>query len=204
MSRTQHNTIKALATMLPIWIVAACIPLLLSECNSNDYIATPRPTAYPRIALHDSSFTAVALPRISLQVSTSAIASLHEKENATWIDINYPNYNATIHATYTPVDNTTLNATLANRSERIALDLGDTTFENISINNPDGTSANIYATRNNMVTPLMFLATDHKSWILSGAVAFDGTSTINYDSVAPIVNTLQRDLIHTLQNLSQQ
>ena len=150
------------------------------------------------------SFTAVALPRISLQVSTSAIASLHEKENATWIDINYPDYNATIHATYTPVDNTTLNATLANRSERIALDLGDTTFENISINNPDGTSANIYATRNNMVTPLMFLATDHKSWILSGAVAFDGTSTINYDSVSPIVNTLQRDLIHSLQNLSQQ
>lgn len=200
MSRNHNNALKALATMLPIWIAAACIPLILSECNNSDVTTIPRRQAYPRISVHDSVYTTTNLVPINLEISK--IATLSARNNtSTWIDIAYPQYNATIHCTYTPVTLATIHQAIANRNERIALDLGDSFFENTSINNPNGTSANIYATHTNMVTPIMFIATDHSSWILSGAVAFNTTEIVQYDSVSPIINALKRDLIHTMQNL---
>ena len=190
--------------MLPIWITAACATMLLSECRQDNDITTPRRQAYPRIQLLDTTYCNQQRLPLKLAVNSATNVSISNNKSSTWINISYPTYKATIYCTYTPAIPNTISSMIDNRMERIALDLGDSFYENTTINNPNGTVANIYSTTSNMVTPIMFLATDKKSWVLSGAMTFDSNTIVDYDSVAPVINAVKRDLIYTLQNIDKQ
>lgn len=204
--RHRHNALKSLLAMLPIWIVAASIPLMLSECGNRDTTPIPRQKAYPRLALADSAYVGTDVLPIGLEIN--AVATLtkvgDESDNSrgtVWFDIAYPSYDATLHCTFTPVGQLTLEQVLANRSERIALNLGDATYENTQVANPAGVAGNIYVTRSNMVTPVMFLVTDRRDWVLSGAMTFNAGNVAVYDSVAPIVKAVRGDIEHMLKTI---
>lgn len=202
----KKSTFAILLTLLPIWSVAIISALVLSECTADDIKPIPRRTAYPRIEICDTTYCKSALLPITLEINSKATAislnNKHGNDKSQWIDINYPTYNGVLSCTFSPATDTfSLNKILENRTERIALNLGETSFEVTDISNIYGISGKIYFTQTNMVTPLMFVATDHDKWVLSGSFGFNSSQVITFDSVAPIIEAVNNDLIHAIKNL---
>ena len=58
-------------------------------------------------------------------------------------------------------------------------------------------------TRSSLTTPLQILAHDGKN-VISGALYFNFSPSTSPDSVSPIVDAVNRDLIHTLKHIRTQ
>lgn len=206
----KHNVLTAIIAMSPMWLIAFAASLILSDCSGETQTNMPRQKAYPRIATHDSTFTALASNPIHFEISTAAEVTLDSintskvtGENSRWINISYKGYNAVIYYTFTPVDATTINNVLANRDERMALNAGDNPSELTRITNANGFSSRILTTTQSVVTPIQFISTDGKDWVVSGAVHLSGMYTADTDSLSPVINVLRRDIIHSLTTIKK-
>ena len=114
--------------MLPTFVVAALFILLTGDCTgrTDSSSAVPRRTAYPRIELYDSVYRPVSLTlpvRIMVNDSTTVDIASHS-DAATWIDVRYPRYGATLRLTLSRLEGDSLLMAIANRRERMALNAG--------------------------------------------------------------------------------
>lgn len=168
--------------------------------------AVPRPVAFPRPALHDSTFTLPEAFPVPLKINAEAIVSYPkgspeaspDGRRTLWADITYPLYGATIHCTFTPVDASNKSAVTDNRLQRMALNIPDgAEAEQTDIAGRSGRYLTLLLeARSPSVTPLQFLSVG-PDWIVSGAVRYDDASRpSSADSVAPVIDALRRDLIH--------
>ncbi|MBQ9077282.1 MAG: hypothetical protein IJY31_05505 [Muribaculaceae bacterium] len=209
MSKRKANTFTAALTVVTLWTVAFFFSLLFIDCvnNSGHDIATPRRTAYPRIEIYDSVYLPIESMPINIEVNAHTILqedSLRDNSDGSrWINIMYPGYNATLHCTFTPVNATTVGTVTGNRNERMSLNAGDLTSELTEITTPHGTTGRILTTPESTVTPLQFIATDNRSWVFSGALYLTRQHTGNIDSIAPILHSVRRDIVHSIRNLRQ-
>lgn len=189
--------------MLPMWIIAIICSIVLCECSGNN-TPTPRRKAYPRIETHDSTFTEIVNCPIFFEMSAISSITLdsvnNESENSSrWINIYYKSYNATIYCTFTPVNSLTLKDVIANRYERMVLNSGDHPSELIELTNANDFRSQILTTEQSRVTPIQFLSTNNRNWVISGALYIDNNS--NIDSIKPIINIVKRDIIHSLKTV---
>ena len=204
----KHNTFTAFVAMLPVWLLAILCASVLCDCKNNS-ADTPRRKAYPRIVTHDSSFVAVANAPLHFEISDFAQITLdtviaNEKNEGTrWLNVYYSQYNATIHSTFTPVDDSTIDDILENRSERMALNAGNHTSELLELTNANGFASQILVTEESNTTPLQFISTDNKKWVVSGALYLNGESKSNVDSIRPVINVIKRDIIHSLKMINK-
>lgn len=194
------------------------LAVIAGSCGSNvsgDADAVPRRRAYPRIELPDSAFTFIQTesnglslspsisPSLSLAMNNATEYAVHSKEgNASlFIDVDYPGLNAAIYFTITPVDNTTLAAVIDNRLERVSLNLGGADAELLEFDSPAGFENKVFVSRADISTPVQFIATDGETTVISGTSFLKDASAANADSLAPVVNMLRRDILHTLKTL---
>lgn len=208
MSKKNNRTFTAAISVTILWAVAFSASLLFVDCvnNSNDNIAIPRRTAYPRIEVYDSVYSPVIYLPINIEANSRATVRIdslrNNRDGNRWIDIVYPAYNATLHCTYSPADATTIAGIIENRSERMFLNTGDLTSELTEIFTPSGTTARIANTPASNVTPIQFIASDNRSWVFSGALYLNNQGNpSNSDSVAPVLKAVNRDIMHLIRNL---
>ena len=90
-----------------------------------------------------------------------------------------------------------------NRTQRISLNTGSYTSELIELTNVNGFKSQLIITPESQVTPLQFLSTDGKDWVISGALYINQAPNSNPDSIKPILNVLKRDMIHTLKTIGK-
>ncbi len=191
--------------MLPVFAVALLFIVLTEDCSGNgNTSAVPRRTAYPRIELYDSTFhDASAELYAILMVNDSAQTDItsHSPE-ATWIDVRYPRYGATLRLTLSCLSGKALHEAIANRSERIALNAGGMQSTVTQLTSAENISSEIITTPGAMVTPLQIIATDSSSILLTGALEMPASaeSAEYYD---PIVKGVERDLIHMAKHLAK-
>lgn len=196
-------------SVLPIWVLAGVFALSVSECDGNsarDDVAIPRRVAYPRINVPDSIYRPISGAMLHFEVNTSALAALDTTQNkdadTQWYNIDYPDYSATLHCTLSRLDKSSLPAAIANRQERMALNIGDLFAEITEFSNPEGFHSIIVQTQGATPLPLQFLSTDSLHLMVYGALYFKNESAINNpDSIAPIISAVNRDIIHTLKTL---
>lgn len=204
----RHNTFTAFVAMLPVWFLAILCASILCDCNNNS-VDTPRRKAYPRIVTHDSSFVAVANAPLHFEISDIAQITLdtiianEKSEGSQWLNVFYGQYNATIHCTFTPVDDSTIDDILDNRSERMALNAGNHTSELLELTNANGFASQILVTEESNTTPLQFISTDNKKWVVSGALYLNGDGRSGVDSIRPVINVIKRDIIHSLKMINK-
>ncbi len=198
---------KRLLLMLPTFVVAALFILLTGDCTgrTDSSSAVPRRTAYPRIEFYDSVYRPVSLTlpvRIMVNDSTTVDIASHG-DAATWIDVRYPRYGATLRLTLSRLEGDSLFTAIANRRERIALNAGGLRSTVTELTAPNGLSSEIVATPGAMVTPLQIIATDSTGLLFTGALemppALPGNDAEYY---MPIVEGVERDLIHMAKNLT--
>lgn len=190
---------KTLSLLLPL-----CLANLLYACSGqtpHDKTPVPRPEAWPRIAIYDSIYQTVdSLPIIFEANSSAKIEHTHPG----WVNINYPAYKSTIYLTVTETNPAEIESVVDNRLERMALNISENAdarqehfvspeFESLMLVSP-GTRS----------TPLQFVATDRRSTVVSGTAFFHNAGRItSTDSVAPVIESLKRDLVHALNNLTK-
>lgn len=204
----KHNILIAFFTMLPIWIIAIVFSLFFSDCSNDKQANMPRQKAFPRTNTHDSTFVDLPSAPMHFEISSQAEITLdsintgkNTGENSRWFTLLYPQYNVEIYCTFTPVNANSLDNVIDNRTQRMKLNAGDLTSELTELTNANGFNSQVLTTIESQVTPIQFISTDNKNWVVSGAVYFKNPHNNNLDSITPIINVIQRDIIHSLKTI---
>lgn len=168
--------------------------------RQSQYVAVPKPTAYPRVADPGTEYIAIDSLPVVLMANSAAIVN---RPRPQWIDIAYPGLGVTLHVSLTPTTPAEFDQVIANRSERMALNVADVSSTGqTQLDSPDFTSV-VISSPETRPTPLQFLAHDGGRFVISGAAFFsDVTPDASIDSLAPIVSYVERDIVRALSNLS--
>lgn len=189
------------------WLLIAAVLMsvmvLPAACSGGDNSAPiPRRKAYPRIEIPDSAYRSEPGLPYSLQINDSAIGNLTKSDGRNdWVDVEYPAHNAVIYYTFSTVDPSQLESAIDNRSERIALNLGGREAEILSFATPYSLDCEVIVDNQGAgATPVQFIATDHRCFVVSGAAHIKGDK-MSIDSISPVVDMLRRDVVHSLKTL---
>lgn len=171
------------------YILISAISILLFSCTGEKEKSFPRRYAYPRIELYADSTKTVTLPSSTFNINAAATV---ESPRPEWLDISYPRYGAVLHISEntlaTPAQ---LDEAIANRRQRIALNLGDTEAESLEYTTPNGFSILQIKALDASGTPVQFIAVKDLT-LISGAFVFTHQST-NLDSISPIITALNTE-----------
>ena len=171
---------------------------LFASCGA-DESATPRRRAYQRIEAYDSAYVAVDSLPVRLLANSSARVS---RPRPDWVNIIYPRYNATVFISVTAASPDDIPSVVDNRTERIGLNIGDATAVKSTVTDNGGFISTLYEAPAAVATPLQFVATDSRRYVVSGSVFFNNAGDIgSMDSVAPVVAAIRRDLVVALDSL---
>lgn len=181
--------------------VFAIISLIFIMFGCGDKTA-PKPIAYPYIENGVTEYAphnATSFP-LQFDIANNTTTQSDDKNNR-WINILYPQYNATIYCTYINTNKETLQQDLAKNRELVyvhsKLSSGITSLNyNDSINNIWG---ELYILKGNVATPLQFIATNNSSYIFRGSLYFN--TQVDNDSVAPIVEYIQSDMARIIESI---
>lgn len=178
-------------------IIIFLLAIILVSCKNNDPI--PRPKAYFRIdtpvkeyKLYDDvcPFT-FEIPVYSFIVK--------EKQDYCWMDIYFPQNEATIYLTYKEV-NDDINTHLEDSREFVYKHtVKADAIEEIIYENPE---LNVYGTlydlKGNTATSVQFYLTDSTNHFLRGSLYFNVPP--NKDSLAPVIDFIREDIIHMMES----
>lgn len=177
-----------------------------------DQATWPRPYGWPRLAEVAPDYAPVAdslAAPLSFEINSHAEASRPAGNNggARWIDIAYRPYGATLHLTLTrAAAEAEATAAIDNRLERLSLNSDPALTRRADVRSADGAFAGIMAvTPAGSATPVQFVVSGGRGaarWVVSGAVHYPAAASAKADSVAPAVETLARDVAHTISTLT--
>lgn len=189
-------------TVLKLIVIATIVTIMSACTGKSSNVSVPRPVAYPRVAELDSSYVALDSIPLYIEINRSVVI---KRSGGLWFDIVYPDYGAVVYVTLTSTSPDSMQSVIANRRERITLNIADaanTIYTEIT--SPCFTSVLVHSPMS-YATPLQFLASDGERWVVSGAAFFhDVRHEAPADSLRPMIETIRRDLVHTLSTLNRQ
>lgn len=180
-------------------VIAAIALAAISAAGCTRQADTPVPkrTAYPRPFLYPDTTVTAAVGGLAFDIKAAADTT-RSREN--WLDISYPRYNAVIHIGVRALSSDAeLDEAIANRMERIALNLGDRNAVVSDFVNPAGFTCRTVTSTDGGPVPVQFMAYSAER-LLSGAVTIEGPSE-PADSIAPTVRSLATDVEILLKSL---
>lgn len=171
-------------------IVAVIFCFLMIYSCSSDY--SPKPTGYPRLELPGHEYVPFDLfPEFQFDISTIAYIDTLDQE---WFNIVYPQFNARLYCSLVSYPKNNLRAMSeemqgfiylhTQRSEAIE----EISFENIE----KEVYGTVYLLKGSMPSPIQFVITDSIESLFRGALYFQ--SKINQDSIAPVVEYINKDI----------
>lgn len=181
---------------------ALLMTTVLLSCNGNTPEGgVPLPRSYHRINIYNAEYETIdSLPLRWEANRGSTVTAKELNRNGIFLDLSYPNYNATLHITFSTIENDGhLSELIANRTERMKLNAGDEESEVIEFNTPEGFSSTILITPKGTPTPVQFISYNRK-WAVSGALLLSSVPQ-SADSIAPVTEAVAKDVTHALQCL---
>ena len=178
--------------------------LLLAACHGGDY--TPKPTAYLRFDMPAKSYSPVDTAALPFTFERGADARLDLKRDnrrEKWVDLVYPHYKGYIFLSYKAITGPDdLRAQVDTSYELMKQHFDYSTgVDEQRFVNPE---AQVYATTyllkgSTVASTYQFWATDSVSHFLRGALFLDCVP--NNDSLAPVLEYLQKDIDHLIETL---
>ncbi|WP_372775116.1 gliding motility lipoprotein GldD [Mangrovibacterium sp.] len=175
--------------------------LFLTACNET-YV--PKPRGYYRISFPEKSYhpTNEALP-YSFELADYAQIKYTKdsRSNEEWVNIVTPANRADIHLTYMKLEGD-LNKHIED-SRRLAYDhsiKADAINERLFLNPEKDVYGTIYFIEGNAASPMQFYLTDSTKHFLRGA--FYIREIPNIDSIQPVIDFLEPDVIHFIQTFN--
>ena len=181
--------------------------LLTAACGgAGSDAAVPRPMAWPRIEMPDSSYRVVNARGVRITLNESADADVSPVQGGAWIDVGYRVTGSPhLYLTLTECGPEGPDDVLANRRERVMLNLGGQRCEITEFATPSGWECMLVVARGSMTTPVQLLANDgHR--VLSGALTLSLPDSLATDPAmsAPVIDAVERDMIVLLKGLGDE
>lgn len=177
-------------------LAAALLAVVASACGGGEENSVPRRRAYARVDTYPAEYRAVEVGGIPLEINTSAAAASPREG---WLDVRYPRYGATLHLAVARPDAAALDQAVANRRQRMSLNLGGATAEQTTLAG-DSYVCELLVSRDAVATPVQLLAVGADGTLVSGAAVIAGR-TEPVDSLRPVVEALRADALHLLMHL---
>jgi len=180
-----------------IVIAGACF--LFLACGEEFY--TPKPRGYFRIDIPDTTYTPLEgkYPYFFEHSNRAVIDSLEKREKY-WINLEYPDLNATLHITYKCMDTIDL-TDLINDSRTLVFKQivkADDILESHILDTATNLYGKIYETLgNDAACSFQFWVTDRQKHFFRGSLYLNQVP--QNDSLAPVINYLKNDLMHLIK-----
>jgi len=184
--RTNGN-MKIIRTLC--FFFAGC--LITVACR--DYF--PKPNGYFRFELPVNSYYSDDFKNCIFDLSKEATMTETATES---FNIVYPKWNATIYCSLFPLKQ----SSLENLTEESLYFVERQAFQSVRTKQFDNPEAQVYALifhiQGNTPSPTQFLLTDSIHSFLRGALYFE--DNINRDSIAPVLDYINTDIQHFIEN----
>ncbi|MDR2125440.1 MAG: gliding motility lipoprotein GldD [Prevotellaceae bacterium] len=180
------------------FLIISLVLVLITSCGNHSQ--TPKPYGYFRITMPENTYRKFDAGK-PYRFEYSAISEIEDrtdKPEQHWINIVYPQHNATIYLTYHNV---------RNNLDAIINDSHNFTYRHTikadAINEmtyyfPEKKVFGLYAElEGDAASPIQFLLTDSTRNFLRGSLYFNVEP--NSDSVAPVVDFIRKDIIHLME-----
>lgn len=183
------------------------IPLavVLTACSSggDSRTAVPKPEAWPRVEVYPPDYQPLANAPLHFEANR-ALQPLPSEHPGWWFSMAYPRYGATLFITFTKAGSyDEQQQIVANRLERMQMNAGSASSQLTRLTSEGGFDAQLLTTRHGSSTPVQLLAVGD-GWVVSGAVALSNPADITRpDSLAPVIDAVEADLLHALKHLKQ-
>lgn len=188
--------------MTRLSLLLPAIALIAGACSGRHDAsggAIPRREAHHRIVECDSATVDLRLPYVTLALNAAAVIdTMTADSHNLWVNVTYPRYNAVIRYTLTTGDASILDEAIDNRQERMRLNAGSNHCDISHFINPSGAEGVIWSHPAACVTPLQLLATDGKTYMISGTAEMRDS---NIERATPVVEILRRDMNITARSL---
>lgn len=160
---------------------------------------TPKPRGYFRLEPTQAVYLKLPVSDLSYSFSISEKVTVElPEEQQGWINLNYPEFNATVYCSYLPVEGklTELTDETLKLVERMGQPFNASAYEN-----PDTRVYGIFFDINgDIASPIQFYLTDSLSHFFRGALYYHAIP--NTDSIAPMTDYLRKDMIELVQTFS--
>lgn len=182
-----------------IFLVVCLLPFLFS-CKQK---YTPKPIGYARIDFPQKEYQRYDsnCPYSFEYPNYGIIDPNPPKSNEPcWININFPNYNGTIHLSYKKINNNLPeyiedSRTLAYKHTVKA----DAIYEKVYKDTLHDVYGIVYNIKGNVASSVQFFATDSIRHFLRGSLYFK--TEPNIDSLSPVISYFKKDVIHLIETL---
>lgn len=183
---------------LPFVLVAM---MLFGACEQ-EY--TPKPRGYMRIALPEKSYHEIETDcPYSFETAdySEFIPKKSQGEESCWFDISYPQFKAKLHFSYKPVDGNLAtyledSRTLTNKHISQASNID----EMMILKEEQRVFGTIFTVEGSRAaSSVQFHMTDSTNHFLRAALYFNVTP--NNDSLAPVIDFLEEDILHLIETL---
>ncbi len=186
---------------IPLFFLTGILMLSIYSCR-NDY--TPKPRAYFRIDLPAKDYQQLdsTFPyKFEYPVYSVLNPDRLSPEEENWINIDYPEYRASIHLSYKEVDNNLSKYLEDSRTMVMKHMPKASSIKDQLIFRPE---ENIYGLKYKIeglgaASPYQFFATDSAKHFIRGALYFNVKP--NNDSLAPVIDFIREDIDHMIQTL---
>ena len=180
------------------------LTIFISSC---DDVYNPKQIGYHKIDLPKPEYKKLDLDLpYSFEHSIYSVSRPHKKSkfsNINWIDVYYPNFDASIELTYKKVTddkkefNKMLNDArkLTNKHNIKAYAIDETV-----IKTPMGLRASVFELEGDVPSQFQFYVTDSTNHFFRGALYFK--TAVKNDSLQPIIDYVSVDIVHMLNTLN--
>lgn len=188
-------------TRLALWgAIFLCATFIFNSCRQK---YTPKPMEYFRIDMPSRSYQQLdtIFPYFFEYANIATIEQRSRKNEPYWINIHYPQFKGTIHMSYKKVENNLENLledsrTLVYKHTIKADGITESQFEN----RDKKVFGILYNIEGNTASSIQFTATDSTNHFLRGALYF--MNHPNQDSLAPVIQYIEKDIQHMMETLT--
>jgi len=193
--------------LLPLsFFIVPVLALFLSACGG-EKTYLPRPKGYFNIVTPEPAYLRYdSLCPFRFEYSRYAVLqpySRGDEKQPCWFDLHYPQFHATIHATYDPVNNN-LKSYIDDSHTLVYKHVVKSSGidEALVIDTVSDVYGTVYNIEGDPASPYQFFLTDSTHHFFRAALYFDFKP--NYDSLAPVLNFLKADMDHIVETFEWQ
>lgn len=190
--------------IIQILLTFCTIAFLTIACQNNE-VYSPKPRAYYRIAINDTTYQTLEnkFP-YCFEYSSHAFIDpyqLHDNSSKYWINIVYPQLNAIVYISYLNFNNDSLLNVMINDSRTMVfkqIKKADDIIESHIIDDSNAVYGKIYEViGNEAACPLQIWITDKKQHFFRASMYFGCKP--NNDSLQPAIDFLKKDMFHLVE-----
>lgn len=197
---------KLLKINIFLALILVIILLTTQGCVEKEAVPAPKPFGYFRISLPEAQYQKwdSILP-CTFDYSQLANIKIDPQEDGKyWIDLTYPQFNASMKITYFPVRNN-LRELIENDEKMVMFHVDRRKADDVQYSVIEDPKAQIYGQIYDIIgkevaSPFQFWVTDSSQHYVRGALYFNFTP--NNDSLAPVIQYLRKDLLHIVETWS--